>query len=274
MRILVLGHLGMLGNVVARHIQEHTDHTPCMIHLRFPSPHARAVIAAQRPDMIVNCIGANALTSQEMLTAINVELPKMLDGLGVPVMHAADAREFDGLPHTQERRRANTIPCPKSPYSVSKAEAFLWLREYGRNTKIIRSSLIGSGLRRPSLNVLDQFLSVVRSQKTVILGYTNVYTTSITTSEWARQCVYLIETWDCAQKITQCASPHPISHHALLTSFANMFTRRGTLTIRAHEADEPSGTILLDSMTPLKVPDLQEQLRKLRKHISMHTCRV
>lgn len=167
MRILVLGHNGMLGNAVYSYLQQF--YTIDVIDYRWPSKEFIEYIKTYNGNYIINCIGAIPQKTNEF--GINSILPIFLDlNSSCKIIHPATDCESD-----------NDI------YGISKRIATDWLIQNGQNTHIIKTSIIGIELNSAD-SLLCWFL-----QQTKANGYTNAMWNGITTLEWAKQCNNIIE---------------------------------------------------------------------------------
>lgn len=168
MKILVLGHNGMLGNAVFKYLSQF--YTVDTINYRWPDQEFIKFIKQYDGDYIINCIGAIPQKTSDF--GINSILPVFLElNSSSKIIHPATDCESD-----------NTL------YGISKRIATEWLRVYGKNTYIFKTSIIGI-----ELNSSDSLLCWFLNQKRVN-GYLQAKWNGITTLEWAKQCNHLIET--------------------------------------------------------------------------------
>lgn len=256
MRILVLGHSGMLGNAVAKYITESTQHELVTASVRFPGAESEAAVSDALPDAIVNCIGAipQRKPTDAEYRSLNVELPKFLDTLGVPVVYPTTDCEFAGdIPVGTEYEKMHVRDATDA-YGRSKAETSAWIENGAKNTKALRTSIIGHELNSAS-SLLDWFLS----QKGTARGYTDHYWNGNTTLEWAKQCILLLENWAAAPAITQLAAEPCASKYELLQTIKEVY---GVQTEITPHATGPSMNRCLMSDRP--VPPIKEQLIELR----------
>lgn len=167
MKILILGHTGMLGNAVFKYLRQF--HEVDTIEYRWPDQEFIDFIKQYDGDCIINCIGAIPQKTSDF--GINSILPVFLDlNTTCKIIHPATDCESD-----------NTL------YGISKRIATDWLMTYSKNTYIFKTSIIGI-----ELNTADSLLCWFLSQSKAS-GYTQAKWNGITTLEWAKQCKNFIE---------------------------------------------------------------------------------
>jgi dTDP-4-dehydrorhamnose reductase len=162
MKVLVLGHKGMLGSIVFSYLNQYYDvHT---IDYRYPSTEFIDNILNFDGNWIVNCIGA--IPHKYSKFDVNYKLPIFLDELDMfKIIHCStDDINSD------------------TPYSKSKRKAADWLTLHSKNTHSIQSSVIGGG------GLLKWVLS-----NTEVNGYVKSMWNGITTLEWAKYCKLIID---------------------------------------------------------------------------------
>jgi dTDP-4-dehydrorhamnose reductase len=177
MRVLVLGQRGMLGHMVKAYLQKQnleifeTDY-------RFPSEEFYEYVKNYRGDYIINCIGAIPQKTKNF--EVNAALPIWLDqNANCKIIHAGTDCEIDD-----------------DDYGISKREASEYLKNFGRRTKIIKTSIIGPELGTRKYSLLEWFLN---SEKEVS-GYTKALWNGNTTLEWAKNCYRILLNWDSYHK--------------------------------------------------------------------------
>jgi nucleoside-diphosphate-sugar epimerase len=121
MKVLVLGHNGMLGRVVLSYLNMY--YQVDITQYRYPSKEFINDIHNFDGDWVVNCIGAIPHKYSEF--DVNYELPVFLDTLNkFKIIHSSTDDESGD-----------------SPYSESKRIASKWLLENSKNTYSIKSSI-------------------------------------------------------------------------------------------------------------------------------------
>ena len=170
MRILVLGHTGMLGNAVHNYLQKfyRIDTISC----RCNSIEFEDSVKTYDGDYIINCIGSIPQKFRDF--KINILLPIFLElNCRCKIIHPATDCE--------DSRHMFS-------YSFSKKIADDWLQAYSKKTYILQSSIIGI-----ELNSQSSLLSWVLNSKGVISGYVDAKWNGITSLEWAKQCKEIID---------------------------------------------------------------------------------
>lgn len=164
MKILVLGHTGMLGRIVLSYLHNQYD-TYTTSH-RYPSDEFTKYIQNFDGDWVINCIGA--IPQKYSTFEVNYELPILLDTIN----------KFKIIHSSTDDTSGNT------PYSISKNKADDWIYKHSKNTYSIKSSIIGEG----GNGLLNWVLS-----NTTVSGYSRCMWNGITTLEWAKFCKKLID---------------------------------------------------------------------------------
>ena len=193
--ILVLGHKGMLGNVLVDEMSVFPYARICPY--RFPSAEFFKYIRKCKPDMIVNCISCNPQKKYGNFDMFftNLILPIMLNYM------------------CKKNIYPSTDVYKKGPYYRYK-----WILDNLKlkNTKIIKSSLVGR-----ELESRDYFLENVLHDDSFV-GRKNEVWHGLTTLEWAEECKDVYDNW---QKRSQVVSPpvHAVSKHELASTIKNVF---------------------------------------------------
>lgn len=200
MKVLILGHNGLLGNMVFKYFKT-LPYEVITTDLRWPSEEFKLFVENQKVDYIINCIGMipQRKPNDELYDLINYQLPVWLDSLGVKIIH----------PDTDEP--ADT------PYGLSKTNA----REaIGKNTKILKTSIIGFE-KGTKFSFLDWFLN---SEKQVN-GFTNQFWNGNTTLTWAKWADKLILDWNIFKPVTVLANPDCLSKYEILLKIKEIFNK-------------------------------------------------
>jgi len=234
-KVLVLGHNGMLGHMVAKYLSDtgceidHCDH-------RYPSTQFEEFVKQYDGDFIINCIGAIPQRTRDF--SINYELPIWLDAnANCSIIHPGTDCEMDS-----------------DEYGISKKRARDYIVEHGTQTKILKSSIIG-----PELNSNASLLEWFLSQTDSVYGYTKALWNGNTTLEWAEQCYTLINLWD-SYKIETILQGECVSKFELLTKFKLVFDKN--ISIIEKETDTIDKCLIGD----IKTNNIDNQLIKLRKY--------
>lgn len=172
MKILVLGHNGMLGHMVCKYFKSigFDIHT---ITYRYPNKEFTDYIEYYNGDYIINCIGSIPQRSTKF--NINFELPIWLDiNAKCKIIHPGTDCEMDD-----------------DLYGLSKRKSSEYIKQSGIRTKILKTSIIG-----PELNTRYSLFEWFMNSQDEVFGYTKSMWNGVTTLEWAKQCEYLILNWD------------------------------------------------------------------------------
>ena len=199
MKILILGHTGMLGNCVDKYLSSFENIKTFNIDGRWPDDNFLTEIVNMDVDYVINCIGAIPQRTKDF--DINYELPIWLDkNLDCRVIHPGTDCEMDN-----------------DHYGVSKVNASDYIKIDGMRTKIIKTSIIGHELNS-SNSLLDWFLN----SEGIVSGYTQAMWNGNTTLEWANACLQLINDWDMWDIETTIKS-YCISKFELLKKIADVY---------------------------------------------------
>ncbi len=199
MKVLILGHKGMLGHMVVKYLQLKNINVQ-VIEKRWPS--SQKTIKTFDGDFIINCIGA--IPQRTTRFDINWQLPIWLD-LNAPcrVIHPGTDCEMDD-----------------DIYGITKNIAGEYIRTLSKQTKSIKTSIIGPELSGDA-SLLEWFLSC---QEVEVFGYTKAYWNGNTTLEWSKQCYRLMNEWTSANKET-IVSSQPVSKFELLHIIKDVFDK-------------------------------------------------
>ena len=235
MNVLVLGHNGMLGNMVCDYLREVTDVSVLTTRYRWSSDSFKLAVRNFDGEYIINCIGAIPQKTNKF--KINYELPIWLDeNTNCRIIHPATDCEMDD-----------------DEYGKSKFKAGRYLAMNGSKTKQIVTSIIGHELNG-SVSLLDWFLSSEES----VFGYTECYWNGNTTLEWAKQAYEMMNNWERYAKCTT-ISTNRISKYELLNIIKEIYEKDILIN---KDSDVESNRCLLGQ---LKVPNIKEQLKELKE---------
>ena len=134
-------------------------------------------------------------------------------------------------------------------------EASDYILEYGKNTKIIKTSIIGPE-KGSNNSLLEWFLS---NDKSEISGYSRCYWNGITTLQWSKICHDILLSWDKygtrVIPFTEC-----ISKFDLLNTFKEVYEK--DITIRKDPRVEADKCLVGN----IETPTIREQLISLRNY--------
>ncbi len=234
MKVLILGHDGMLGSTVFKYLTNKVDNIESLQkEHRWPSESFKSELQNFDGDYIINCIGAIPQRTNDF--KVNYELPIWLDeNTDCRVIH----QDTDSWKEKDE-------------YSLSKIRASNYLALHGSRTKMIKTCVIGYD--RGKVSLLDWFLS----SEGEVYGYTECYWNGNTTLQWAEQCVELINNWEKYAKTTV-LSTKCISKYDLLNIIKEVYEKK----IVIHK----DSTVKINRCLRghIKVPTIKEQLQKLK----------
>lgn len=232
MKVLVLGHKGMLGSVVTKYFTQQGFEVKT-VESRYPSQEFKREVLAFDKGFIINCIGAIPQRTQHF--QINTDLPIWLsNNTKCRVVHPGTDCETD----------TNT-------YGTSKRLASEYLKAYSTNTKILKSSIIGPE-QGTSYSLMEWFLAQQGEAK----GYTKALWNGNTTLEWAKQASSLIANWEEYNRET-ILEGESISKYEILCLLKDLYKKEiNIIPVELGEDKCLTGGI--------KTPPLREQLEELK----------
>lgn len=235
MKILILGHNGLLGNTVHGYLKD--KYEIITTNLKWDTDEFKNFILNSNADYIINCIGKipQKKPTESDYNKVNYELPKWLDSLGVKIIH----------PDTDENGN--------DPYSISKKK---FRNDKKINTKFIRTSIIGPE-SKGNYSLMDWFLSSEGGVK----GFTNQFWNGNTTLEWAKWSNELMKKWDEYYNITL-SNPECLSKYEILNLIKEVFDK--DIEIIPKKSKNPKNNCLSGIETKL----LKEQLIELKEHLN------
>tara|TARA_Y100000310_G_scaffold231004_1_gene233532 strand:+ start:4415 stop:5158 length:744 start_codon:yes stop_codon:yes gene_type:complete len=182
LKVLVLGHNGMLGHMVYKYLSTKNDCKITTTNFRWPTKKFKDFVQDfwwnQEGSYIINCIGAILQKTSEF--DVNTDLPIWLDDnidynfSSCKIIHPGTDCEIDD-----------------DDYGNSKRKATEYLLEKGCMTKIIKTSIIG-----PELNSKVSLLEWFLNSDGQVFGYTEVYWNGNTTLQWAKLCYNILKKYD------------------------------------------------------------------------------
>ena len=126
MKVLILGHKGMLGHMVYKYLSTKDDCKILTINFRWPIEEFKKNILEFDGDYVVNCI-AN-INQNKNNFEINTDLPIWLD---------SNVKDTCKVIHPGTDTKIGK-------YGISKQKAEDYILKYGSKTYIIKTSIIGS----------------------------------------------------------------------------------------------------------------------------------
>ena len=202
MKILVLGHKGMLGHMVHKYLSTKEDCELISTDLRWPTEEFKTFTLDFNGDFVVNCIGAIHQRTDNF--DINTNLPIWLDDNinRCKIIHPGTDCEIDD-----------------DDYGNSKRKATEYILERGTMTKIIKTSIIG-----PELNTQASLLEWFLNSQNEVSGYSEAYWNGNTTLQWAKICYDMMCNWD-KYEILSIPTTECISKYDLLSEIKKVYDK-------------------------------------------------
>jgi dTDP-4-dehydrorhamnose reductase len=238
-KVLVIGSTGLLGNMVFKYLTTVSNISLYENKFRWPSQEFKNYISSNKFDYIINCIGAIHQRTNEF--SVNYDLPIWLDTLGVRIVHPGTDCEMDD-----------------DDYGISKYKAKKFIVSESKNTKIIKTSIIGPELKS-KFSLMNWFLS--NDDNLSVNGYVNHYWNGNTTLTWAKFCLNLISDWDRYDKETILFS-NCVSKYDLLNFINETFCRN--IVVNPFESPK-SVNKCLDGQ--IRTENIKNQLLELKEFI-------
>jgi len=232
MRVCVLGHEGMLGNAVYRLLEEIPEIELTHTSLRWPGNDFISFFREHSFDWIINCAAKipQANPNDKDTYIVNYGLPVFLASTGARVIHPS-----------------TNLLTAESAYALAKWCADDTLQSFP-NAFIIRCSVIGMEKGDNPKSLLPWFLS---SGATQLKGFTDHLWNGITTLEWAKICLQIIEGKTQERLIIPYSDT--VSKYELLTIFKEVYEKaveilpveQGTKGVEPLTGNRYSGSIRL-----------------------------
>ncbi len=229
MKILILGHKGMLGHMVKKVLTK-SKFKIQTIEQKYPNWDS---LMFKDIDFIVNCIGAIPQKTNKF--NINWEIPIWLENnTNCKIIHPSTDCEMDD-----------------DDYGNSKRKAADFIKSKGTKTKMIQTSIVG-----PEINSNASLLEWFLSQEDEVFGYTKALWNGNTTLEWSKWCLNLINNWDDYPKLSILQS-NTVSKYKLLNLFKEIYQKDIIIQKRELGKDKTlKGNI--------KTKNIEEQLWELK----------
>lgn len=216
MKILILGHKGMLGHVVFKYFKN-LNFDIETIEEKFPTNEFCKKIINSDCDYIINCIGCipQKTTSASSMMLANFFLPVFLSqNFKRKVIHATTDCEFSG--NSTKLYSKESIKDATDIYGRSKILGSDYITDK-QNCYIIRTSIIGFELYGKK-SLLEWFLN---NDSKVVTGFSDHWWNGITTLEWAKVAHKIIDD-KIKNNFIQIGS-NPVSKFDLLNIFNDVF---------------------------------------------------
>jgi len=184
MKVVILGHKGMLGHIVKKHFEQCGEEIIITNH-RWPSKEFRNFIEEQNSEILINCIGQIPQKDKntDKLFLNNYALPIYLSSyFNGEIIHPTTDCEFKGVQDKLFLYPKDYIPDADDDYGKSKSITTLALINRN-NVKIIRTSIIGPELENKK-SLWEWFLNASGD----VNGYSDHIWNGLTTLQWAKIC--------------------------------------------------------------------------------------
>jgi dTDP-4-dehydrorhamnose reductase len=257
MKILILGHKGMLGSMIHKYYKYNNIDTE-ITSFKWDSCYFKNFIKNSKCNYLINCIGAvpQKNPNWERLKFINFLLPDWLaKNFNGYILHPTSNGEFSGLLKKGEFYKKYDYKNADNEYGISKAISSLVLFNY-LNVKQIRSSIVG-----PELNSNFFLMEWFFNQDKYVNGYTNHLWNGITTLEWAKQSLKIIKNWDFYDNVVQIGT-NQISKYDLLVEINKMFNCNKIIIPTISHYDDNKCLI-----SDYKIKNIKLQLKELKVFI-------
>lgn len=253
MKILILGHNGMLGHMVKKYMT-HKNIEIQTTEYKWPSDEFKKFIKNSNSNYLINCIGCipQKKPSWKDYKSVNIKLPLFLsENFNGKIIHPTTDCEFSGNLEINKLYKKNDIKDASDDYGISKSHAIFLLNKKN-NIKIIRTSIIGPELNH-KVSLFEWFLK----QNNIVNGYKNYYWNGITTLEWAKQCYSLINNWRKYPSTSQIGT-EKISKYDLLCLINKIF--------KTNKKIRPINTNIINKClkSDFSVKSLQNQLIEMK----------
>jgi dTDP-4-dehydrorhamnose reductase len=235
MKVLILGHTGMLGHMIFKYLKNKKaiiDTT----NLRWPSDELKIYIKNYDGDYIINCIGS--IPQRTNIFDVNWELPIFLDFYSkCKIIHPGTDGDND-----------------RNPYGFSKKIARDFVLNTSGKTKSIKTCIIGPELGTKS-SLMEWFLSNQDNES--VFGYTEHFWNGATTLTWSEYAYDLMTNWEKYDKEIILHSKC-ISKKELLETLNKVFLRK--IIIEAKNETKLDRCLI----GGIEIPDLETQLDALK----------
>ena len=238
MRILILGHTGMLGHMVHKYLTSKLLTVETAQH-RWPSQEFKEFIKNYDGDFIINCIGAIHQKTKNF--DINWELPIFLDFYSkCKIIHPGTDCEMDD-----------------DEYGISKRNARDFIVNKSNKTKIIKTSIIGI---EPNSNysLMSWFLS--NKDGSEVNGFTKQMWNGNTTLTWSKFCLDMIKNWE-KYKTESILYSNCVSKYEILKVINKIFNRN--IKVNPYDSISIDKCLIGD----IKTENIDKQIEELKDFI-------
>lgn len=256
MKIILLGHKGMLGDAVWKYFSVLKKFEIEICEHRWPTQEFKNNILCSDANFIINCIGKipQKYPIDQGFQKINFDLPIFLETSGKKILHPSTDCEFNGQLEFGKMYPKKHPRNAVDEYGKSKAEISEKIEKEFKNTKIIRTSIIGHETGT-HVALLDWFLS----QEDEVNGYSNHFWNGITTLEWAKNAEKIILNWDRCPVLTQLSTDDTLSKFDLLNTIKDVYEKNIQIN-KFIDKKQVNRCLISD----YKIKNIQQQLKELK----------
>ncbi|MDA3780554.1 MAG: sugar nucleotide-binding protein [Bacteroidales bacterium] len=255
MKILILGHNGMLGNVVHKYFS--VENEIVIINSRWDSDEFKIAVLESDAEFVINCIGAISQKKfdDNYFDFLNVKLPEFLETTGKKIIHPSTDCVFSGNLEPPKMYNKDDERDAYDVYGKSKAKIDKMIVDDFKNTKMIRASIIGHEIHG-HVSLLDWFLST--DDDTELNGYANYYWNGITTLQWSKIAEKLMLDWDNVPIMTQVGTEGIVK--------SNLLRLMGKIYNKPNKINDFEMKIHLNKMliSDYSIQSMEEQLIELK----------
>jgi len=261
MKVLILGHQGMLGNVAHKYFSENHEVEIVDYNLRWDSDEFKKAVQDSDAGLIINCIGAISQKKLEddYFEFLNVRLPEFLEKTGKRIIHPSTDCVFSGKIEPDKMYGKDDERDADDVYGKSKAKIDKMIVDGFKNTKMIRASIVGHELTG-HVSLIDWFLGT--DDNAELNGYRNYYWNGITTFQWckvAEDLFKFLDFWDKAPVLTQVGTEGMVKAD-LLRMVGKIYGKPNK--INDFDMETPLNKMLLSDYV---LPTMEEQLIALKE---------
>jgi len=258
MRVLILGHQGMLGNVAHKYFSENHEVEIVDYNLRWDSDEFKKAVQDSDAGLIINCIGAISQKKLEddYFEFLNVRLPEFLEKTGKRIIHPSTDCVFSGKIEPDKMYGKDDERDAYDVYGKSKAKIDKMIVDGFENTKMIRASIVGHEMQG-HVSLIDWFLG--NDDDAELNGYCNYWWNGITTLQWCELAEVLMIFWDESPVLRQVGT-EGIVKADLLRMVGRIYGKPNK--INDFEMETPLNKMLVSDYELLII---EEQLQELKK---------
>lgn len=244
----------MLGHMVVKYLN-HVSIQYQILESRWPSDDFKKYICESSCDYLINCIAKlpQKKSSWADYKSINIELPIFISkNFKGRIIHPTSDCEFSGNVKFGKLYNKCDVKDSTDDYGITKIYTSYFLSN-NINVKQIRCSIIG-----PEINDNKSLMSWFFSCDREVHGYSNNYWNGITSLEWIKQSIHIIQNWNTYDNIIQLGTD-PISKYTLLCIINKIFDcKKNIISINTNYINR-----CLKS--DYKLQDIERQLIELKK---------